>query len=391
MGEIFRNAARVYSWLGEGTPSTDIAMDFCSRIGSQVIMVGIDQGNGINLGIFLQELFSSRKSPSGLTSGAQDLAAFFLGLLRGPRLKAQETGANQLFQGLHDMMNREYWKRIWINQEVSLAKEGVVLSTDPRDIIFALLGVITDNAKLGIQADYHLSMKEVFTVATRAMHECDANGLEIHLCTPDDRNQGILPSWVIDWRRFGLETRQTWPINRSRRWPHYYATGEIDLPTAAFLEVDNQHGILRRNAAEDAHDEITSFIRAIMRQQILTVDSLTMLQKLHLNSVPAPKPQSMSWTVAEKLSNAIGHVQDCVSVSEEGRTLFKTQKGMLGLGHEFIQPGDVVTLLLSCHSPIVLRPRHEGGFAFVGDAYVDGIMQGEFFQTIPTEKEFVIY
>ncbi|KAF5549336.1 heterokaryon incompatibility protein [Fusarium mexicanum] len=298
-------------------------------------------------------------------------------------------------------------------------------------------------------------MKEVFTVATRAMNECDADGLELDLCTPDERNQGILPSWVIDWRRFGIETRRTWPINRSRRWPHYYATGEIDVPTAGFVEGDNQQGILRRygcfvdeisyvwrynegscdestpagrerdrtrrlssiiefvqlpqtsgpgedyvwrtlrcrysNGSEDAHDEISSFIRAIMRQKIVTVDNLSMSQKLHLNSVPAPKPQSKNWTVAEKLSNAIQHVQDCVFVLGEGRTLFRTQKGMLGLGHELIQPGDVVTLLLGCHSPIVLRPRHEGGFTFVGDAYVDGIMQGEFFQTIPTEKEFVIY
>ncbi|KAF5612272.1 heterokaryon incompatibility protein [Fusarium subglutinans] len=340
-------------------------------------MVGIDQGSGINLGIFLQELFASRKSASGLTSGAQALAAFFRGLLQDPDLKAQETGANQLFQGLRDMMNREYWTRISINQEVALAKEAVVL------------------------------------FATRAMYQCDAEGLELDLCTPDERNQGILPSWVIDWRRNGIETRRTWPINRSRRWPHYYATGEIDVPTAAFVEGDNQQGILRRygcfvdelsyiwqytggscdkstpagrerdktrrlssiiefvqlphtsgpgedyvwrtlryrysNDSEDAHDEISSFIRAIMRQQILTVDNLTMLQKVHLNSVPAPKPQSKNWTVAEKLSNAIQHVQDCVCVSGEGRTLFKTQKGMFGLGHEYIQGGDIVTLIPGVH------------------------------------------
>lgn len=64
---------------------------------------------------------------------------------------------------------------------------------------------------------------------------------------------------------------------------------------------------------------------------------------------------------------------------------------MLGLGHKSVQAGDTVTLLLGVHSPIVLRSRCEGGFTFVGDAYMDGIMQGEFLQTNPVEQEFVIY
>ncbi|KAL9561087.1 hypothetical protein ACKAV7_014442 [Fusarium commune] len=255
MGVIFSNAACVYSWLGEGTPSIDIAMDFCVRIGLQATMVDIDQRSDIELYVFLQELFSRQQDPSksrvedtGLISAGPDLAAFFLGLLQDPGLMAQESGANQLFQGLRDMKNQQYWKRIWINQEVALAKEAVILRGGKSES----LGLIENRLRSlefcshCIEANYHLSMREVFTAATRAMYECDSDGLEVDLCTPSGGNQDVSPSWVIDWRKVGPESCQTKPINRDRRWPDYYATGELDVPIAVFLDGDNQYGILRR-------------------------------------------------------------------------------------------------------------------------------------------------
>ena len=39
----------------------------------------------------------------------------------------------------------------------------------------------------------------------------------------------------------------------------------------------------------------------------------------------------------------------------------------------------------------VLRLRRDGGFYFCGDAYVDGIMQGEYLENGPVEEEFCIY
>ena len=73
------------------------------------------------------------------------------------------------------------------------------------------------------------------------------------------------------------------------------------------------------------------------------------------------------------------------------RTLFKTAKGMLGLGHVGVQIGDVLTLIWGVEAPIVLRERDGGGFYFRGDAYVDGIMRGEFLMTEPAQEEFYIY
>jgi hypothetical protein len=65
---------------------------------------------------------------------------------------------------------------------------------------------------------------------------------------------------------------------------------------------------------------------------------------------------------------------------------------MFGLGHQSLKVGDVVTLLQGMRTPIVLRKRDTGpGFLYTGDAFVDGIMYGEFLATKPALDEFYIY
>ncbi|KAF5591424.1 heterokaryon incompatibility protein [Fusarium pseudocircinatum] len=485
MGAIFSSASHVYSWLGEGTPSTDVAMDFCARIGSKAAKVGMDQYDGADLHCFLQDFFDYHPNPfcvhlkrdeTRSIGTRPELAAFFTGLIQEPYLKG--SPCNGFFQGLHDMMNRAYWKRIWINQEVALGKNVIIMcgdkseslgfikqtlrslklcrsfyefmpldtstdllcmisevsielplltrrlhqqgkkiplsrllyhdfsrplpqlytATDPRDLIFALLGVITDNYKLAIQVDYRLSLKEVFTTATRAMYECDTDGLNIDLCTPSERDQGDIPSWVIDWRQTGPKGYQTWPINHSGR--KFYATGNIDRPNPVFVDGDNQYGILRRcgylvdwitavwrysedlrgkcvpeemenektsrkssiidfvqlpetsgpgedyvwrtlqscfyENSEEIHSEIRSLVRSVMRQESISSESLTTSQIAYLDTLPSPIPKPPDWSLAERVFYASDHIRGYAFVARRGRTLFKTQKGMFGLGHEYI-------------------------------------------------------
>ena len=56
-------------------------------------------------------------------------------------------------------------------------------------------------------------------------------------------------------------------------------------------------------------------------------------------------------------------------------------------------PGDIVAVLYGGNTPYVLRPRgHE--YIFMGQAYVDEIMNGELFQgsksDVPEEKTFCL-
>jgi hypothetical protein len=61
------------------------------------------------------------------------------------------------------------------------------------------------------------------------------------------------------------------------------------------------------------------------------------------------------------------------------RRLFWIDKGLYGLGPHCMQIGDIVVVLYGGNTPYVLRPR-EDEYIFMGQAYVDEIMNGELFQ-----------
>lgn len=60
-----------------------------------------------------------------------------------------------------------------------------------------------------------------------------------------------------------------------------------------------------------------------------------------------------------------------------GKRPFLTQNGYVGLAPSGAKAGDVVVVFCGGRIPFVLRPMIQGRFAFVGEAYCDGIMDGE--------------
>jgi len=71
--------------------------------------------------------------------------------------------------------------------------------------------------------------------------------------------------------------------------------------------------------------------------------------------------------------------------------LFMTRQGYIGLGPATLQKDDVVCILFGASTPLLLRPRilEEGqrGYWVIGEAYVYGIMDGEFLQKTSQDAE----
>ncbi|TVY13033.1 Heterokaryon incompatibility protein 6, OR allele [Lachnellula arida] len=64
------------------------------------------------------------------------------------------------------------------------------------------------------------------------------------------------------------------------------------------------------------------------------------------------------------------------SITMNRRRLFISQTDILGLCPWNATVGDVICVLLGCRFPVILRPV-EGKYRLVGEAYVDGLMNGE--------------
>ncbi|VUC36617.1 unnamed protein product [Clonostachys rosea] len=74
-----------------------------------------------------------------------------------------------------------------------------------------------------------------------------------------------------------------------------------------------------------------------------------------------------------------------ISGMARNQRFFVTENGMMGIGHLDTRPGDEVWVFSLGELPFVVRPKTQGGtltehFDFVGQCYVQGIMQGEMFK-----------
>jgi Heterokaryon incompatibility protein (HET) len=69
-----------------------------------------------------------------------------------------------------------------------------------------------------------------------------------------------------------------------------------------------------------------------------------------------------------------------------GRRLMTTETGYIGLGPLASRKGDKVCVLFGCSTPVVLRPLPNGGYKFIGECYVHGIMEGEAIAMLEKEE-----
>lgn len=69
---------------------------------------------------------------------------------------------------------------------------------------------------------------------------------------------------------------------------------------------------------------------------------------------------------------------------------FITSQGYVGLGPDDMEVGDVVSIFYGAPVPFVLRPVDDGKFKLMGEAYVHGIMDGEFMKEEREEVSFYL-
>ncbi|AEO64787.1 uncharacterized protein THITE_2038030 [Thermothielavioides terrestris NRRL 8126] len=340
------------------------------------------------------------------------------------------------------------------------------VASDPRDIIFGLLGVAADTELLGLRPDYTQTTAEVYAAVTRAILErCPDYSLDY--CTfPKDIQD--LPSWVPDWQRigrYGLADGYRYPLSYSCRFtgsgdrvqpsppppasfpgtvdgiPSWRVLRQrgclVDVVAAVFQVRERRHGcalplshaldtkwklrarvlnsilefatsghlaldggtpvetalwrtlVADQLQGERCTAEYDALAGRIFRLQKIPVETLTKTQLAFLFPRGYFGDDKFRSASQANVDEASERVLIQASVKCRRRTLFATAGGKPGLGPESMQTGDVVAILLGTAVPIVLRPVGNH-FTYVGEAYVHGIMYGEFMRGDPPEQDFDI-
>ncbi|KAG4433046.1 hypothetical protein IFR05_011464 [Cadophora sp. M221] len=311
-------------------------------------------------------------------------------------------------------------------------------STDPKDKVYALIGVSESFNTFGM-IDYSHSVRDVYTHTARHIIT-SSQRLDVICVKQNDVDQYGLPSWAPDWTRppsnsgatvVGLHHHQP-PFTASGDAPanfrflsHGYALkasgfiiDTIETVGMAFIQRSRRPPSEVVPVLEAFHDWWNIFVSSHSNstaaqavfgrtiscgtwdhndQQIyvtkleaifsLSDDLLSDSDMLRLN--PPSRPSTL--TQLESSTPSLADDDDSVQGEEEKvqlsailsagltmnrRRFFVSQDNIVGLAPACAEQGDVICVLLGCRYPVVLR-RKGGDYLLVGEAYVDGYMYGE--------------
>lgn len=323
--------------------------------------------------------------------------------------------------------------------------EGLEAS-DPRDYIFALLGMSNDAADLHIAPDYSKSKAQVYTEVAIAFIK--QLGLKVLAwsnfgISPD--KQCHLPSWVPDWSSpflaplgtLGRKTDFQFMASRNSAARFQFLDGSDEFP---ILCVSGVHvDTIRATGQRMTHSPVSDLTWLTNDQDPNYSLQLEWLSDIkHLSEScgnvygSSQKTKDAIWRTPiadqEFTSEAknlrasrtmqtgyrlyrTGFVRATISQRElqqrsndfrlaamywrqmvtrsSGRKYFVTQHGFLALGPPNSSPGDVIAVILGLDTPFVLRYIGQSRYQIVGEAYVHGIMDGEVMKD-PVIQDFCI-
>ncbi|KAI1421313.1 heterokaryon incompatibility protein-domain-containing protein [Xylaria sp. FL1777] len=301
------------------------------------------------------------------------------------------------------------------------------LAADPRDKVFAVLGILPEPIRRSFPLDYNASIKEVYTnvvsfllTTTRRIDViCESIYFPIHISNIK------LPSWVPDWSyptqvaALGL----TYGFSAARETSAAFRF--VDRPQRTKLEITgieldeiNSRGVavgtfcglddlmlaflhwrakaLAMPVTPDKHYKTResrdqAFCRTLQLGQASEWDTpsgwmqvcyhvFACLFRDRLPQIPLDDElqQHINLDLGIASDRRRGIIMDSCASAMMGRCFFTTRDGFIGVASGFIESGDVVCVPFGCSTPIVLRP--EGGndtYRFVSDAYVDEFMYGK--------------
>jgi hypothetical protein len=309
-------------------------------------------------------------------------------------------------------------------------------STDPRDRVYALLGIANDQAAKEIVADYTLSCEQAYIMTARALlrHGHD----DILSCCRVRGTCKELPSWVPDW---SADLRKPWSIWHVKE-RLFNASGEADqaleistvfdekdavetdiILKGYFVDTVKTIGHPFRHGFNDNLDwsNLRPYFRDISRflsqSSRYTADQKeeaewripvgdTEVAELNVQMLRASPNSHMKagYDVAKQMggegpapdnfvkNNFLAFACFCCQLARMYDSMpFISESGYVGVCPLESQPGDAIVIFKGARVPYVIRRAGNGKkWTLVGESHVYGIMDGEFMATDTVAEDITL-
>ncbi|KAF7527535.1 hypothetical protein G7054_g10431 [Neopestalotiopsis clavispora] len=300
-------------------------------------------------------------------------------------------------------------------------------ASDPRDRVYAIMGLACDLSTLGLSSNYEKSCEDAYTAAAEKILR-NSGTIDILYAVTWPKKIAGMPSWVPDWTTsvpatFGLRKMGRFSASgkASRATPTFTSHGvggrimtlfghrldrvRIIFPPFYDAPIESEYicqnairrivGLLRdlTRIETTAYNSLATRNEAFWRAPIADCDAIFNIN--HRYRPAATRRMKESYDALMTLSSEDAccdlrartylHVMKLVAAR---RRLFVSDRGYIGLGADDMRSGDVICLLFGGDSPFLLRDTAMGHHQLVGEAYVHGVMHGEFLSTKPQPQEF---
>ncbi|MCJ1411213.1 hypothetical protein MMC19_005301 [Ptychographa xylographoides] len=306
-------------------------------------------------------------------------------------------------------------------------------STDPRDKVYAALGLVSGFEDGSIVADYTKSVQDVYIdvvlllLSKQDGHQLDFLGHTINAAADSetiDAFDPAWPGWLPDWRNrieitcfakrlgsgelaaqkvynaskdtiaiasiykdrlltvSGLSVGRISHVSTTCDWPNQQALSR------SWLSADRQAGTYPTGETDQA-----AFLRTIVAD-------------VKVGGDPVIRGTAMNWSFfdsEESVSDDVLALSDDILCDKHlsrlrtlqslgsatfGRRFFWTTEGYMGMGPAGAQVGDRVCLFFGGQVLYVVRDlEDQGWYRFVGECYVHGLMDGEAMEGRDVEEE----
>jgi hypothetical protein len=452
MGEIYSSIFMVVIWLGEATPESAIAikhLDTHIYVRDGELEVNLAHtfkdpaytaaweavGHDLLMRPWWRRIWTIQEV--ALTIRARVLCGQDMMMFQKLAIGTEYAFKNELriFQGNEDgstnlwsVTYRQGYRMRRAKGEILRLQELLMNSipcfaTDPRDMIFSLLGLATDVEDAEeLSPDYSRSMsvEQVYTNVVKFQvrkYKC----LDIICLSRHPKHHDNLPSWVPDF--FNLKENNTHPLADFSKAAFeeryvYRASGYSILDSDVFGGGDNILQVLGIFVDKIAYigveclreypvEHLASWSKLVLQHLGPNYISGCSVWEAINRTITADKARSGHRAIKgqrgfeaftddmeipdtfrpdmkdpnERQELWQADSLQAMALRASHRRLIITVNGYIGLGPVCARKDDLVTIVLGCNLPVILREKKDQ-WHFVGESFVCGIMDGEILQSV---------